>query len=63
MADDKTKAGKADRIRVNVNQKHELRRWCEAFGVTKGTLQEAVKAVGPMVADVKKYLIDRIAAA
>ena len=32
MADDKTKAGKPDRDRINVNEPYELRDWGKKFG-------------------------------
>jgi len=32
MADDKTKTGKADRDRINVNEDYELRDWSKKFG-------------------------------
>ena len=63
MADDKKKTGKHDRIRVNVHQRHELRYWGMALGVTAQRLREATAKVGPMVSDVKRYLIERIQAA
>lgn len=42
--------------RINVNEPYELRRWCAHFGVTEQQLRDAVKKVGPMVADVKRHL-------
>ncbi len=56
MADDKTKAGKGDRDRINVNQEYELRDWSESLGVTPEELRRAVQAVGPMVKDVRRHL-------
>ena len=56
MSDDKAKAGKADRIRINVNEDYELRDWSKKFGVTAEELRKAVKVVGPMSDDVKRYL-------
>ena len=63
MTDDTTKRGKADRTRINTRQAFEVRYWRKAFGVTKLTLIMAVKAVGPLVKEVKQYLINRIRAA
>jgi hypothetical protein len=54
MADDPTKRGPADRSRINVNEDHEVRYWCEKWGVSADELKAAVKAVGPMAADVAK---------
>lgn len=56
MSDNLNKTGKGDDIRINVNQQHELNYWTKELGVTEERLREAVKAVGPMVADVRKYL-------
>lgn len=60
MSDDLTKQGKADRIRINVKQGHERIYWCKALHVTQKDLRAIVRIVGPMVADVKAYLIARI---
>lgn len=56
MPDDKTKRGPADRNRVNVHEKYEVDHWCGQFGCTEAQLKAAVKAVGPMVVDVRRYL-------
>jgi hypothetical protein len=56
MADDKSKVGKPDRDRINVNEDYELRDWSRKFGVTPERLKEAVAKVGPMAADVAKHL-------
>ncbi len=52
MSDDLKNRGQADRLRVNVNEDHEVRYWCGKFGCTEAQLREAVKAVGVMAADV-----------
>jgi hypothetical protein len=56
MADDRSKTGQADRLRINVNERYELDSWSEKLGVTRDRLKEAVTAVGPMAADVERYL-------
>jgi hypothetical protein len=56
MADDKTKAGKPDRDRINVNETYELRDWSKKFGVSEDALKAAVQAVGPMAKDVAQKL-------
>ncbi len=56
MADDKSKTGGGDRLRINVNEDYELRDWSEKFGVTPEKLKDAVKKVGPMADDVRKEL-------
>jgi hypothetical protein len=63
MTDNTRKTGEHDRIRINVNQRYELRYWTMALGVTAMRLREAVGKVGPMVTNVKQYLIERIQAA
>jgi hypothetical protein len=56
MADNLKQTGKADDIRININQDHEVRYWTQQLGVTSAKLREAVQTVGPMVKDVKSYL-------
>lgn len=56
MADDLTKRGPPDGKRININEDWEVRDWVKHFGVTKQQLIDAVKAVGPMTADVKRHL-------
>lgn len=54
--DDPTKRGHSDRIRVNVNELHEVRYWATALRCTENELRAAVEAVGVMVEDVRRYL-------
>lgn len=49
MADDKTKVGKPDRDRIAIH-------WEQHFGESRERIREAVKAVGPIVKDVEKWL-------
>ena len=56
MADDPTKRGPADRIRIDPEAEHEVKYWSEKFGVSPGFLKEVVARVGPMVDDVEKAL-------
>jgi hypothetical protein len=56
MSDDKTKAGKPDRDRINVREKYELRDWSKKFGVTLEQLKAAVEVVGPMAENVRRHL-------
>ena len=55
MADDLTKRGKQDALRINVNEDHELRYWTKALGVSEDELRAAVKAVGVMAKDVRAH--------
>jgi len=56
MADDPSKAGAADRKRINIHQAHEVRHWTKALGVSEEELRAAVKAVGVMADDVRRHL-------
>lgn len=56
MADDLGNRGPQDRARVNTSEAWELKYWTKEFGVTEEQLKAAVKAVGPMVVDVRKKL-------
>ncbi len=54
--DDKSKVGKADDIRIDVNDPNEVRYWTGKFGVSAEELKTAVAAVGVMVKNVKVHL-------
>jgi hypothetical protein len=56
MADDLTKRGEPDRIRINIHEEHELAYWTRKWGISRDTLREAVAKVGVMVKDVAKEL-------
>lgn len=56
MPDDKTKTGKGDDSRIDVNDQSELYYWTKTLGVTAEALKKVVASVGPMVSDVKKNL-------
>jgi hypothetical protein len=56
MADDKTKQGAADRLRINVHESYELEYWSKDLGVTPEKLRELVKEHGVLAADVRKAL-------
>ncbi|NOK01874.1 MULTISPECIES: DUF3606 domain-containing protein [Myxococcus] len=56
MVDDLSKRGPADRSRINVNEPWEVKWWCNEFKCTEAGLRAAVKAVGVMVVDVRRYL-------
>ncbi|QDE93906.1 DUF3606 domain-containing protein [Myxococcus xanthus] len=56
MVDDLSKRGPADRSRINVNEPWEVKWWCNEFKCTETGLRAAVKAVGVMVVDVRRYL-------
>jgi hypothetical protein len=54
MADDKSKRGKPDRSRINVQEDYEFQYWTEELDVSGQQLAAAVRMVGPTVKDVKK---------
>ncbi len=56
MSDDLTKKGPADRTRINIHEPWEVKWWCKELGCTEQQLKDAVKAVGVMVKDVRRYL-------
>jgi len=56
MSDDLNNRGQQNRIRINVNEEHEVRYWTQELGVTREELERAIKAVGVMVEDVRKHL-------
>jgi hypothetical protein len=45
-----------DAEKINVNEPWELAYWTKDLAVTPEQLRQAVKAVGPMVRDVKRHL-------
>jgi len=56
MPDNLNRRQPEDPKRINIHEAWELDYWADTFGVSKEQLIQAVKAVGPMVADVKKKL-------
>jgi hypothetical protein len=56
MADDLGKHGQRDRLRVNINEPHELQAWCAEFHCTPDQLKTAVGRAGVMAVEVLAYL-------
>jgi hypothetical protein len=56
VAGDRSKAGNADRIRINVEDEDELRAWALKFSVSEQRLREAVEKVGPVAQQVAQEL-------
>jgi hypothetical protein len=56
MPDNLHLRGRPDQARINVHEDWELRHWSQKFGVTSQQLINAVRAVGPMAADVARHL-------
>ncbi|GAC1597054.1 MAG: hypothetical protein NVS3B19_19450 [Ginsengibacter sp.] len=59
MSDNKNKAGKADRDRIDINEDYELRDWAEKYNVSAKELRDAVNEVGPMAKDIEAFLKKR----
>ncbi|MCP3476726.1 DUF3606 domain-containing protein [Bradyrhizobium sp. CCGUVB1N3] len=59
MADDLKKRGNPDRSRINLNEEWEREYWKKQLNVSGQQLAGAVRAVGPSVAKVKKYLSEK----
>ncbi len=59
MAEDKSKTGRTDRQRINISEDYELRDWSRKFDASIGELRDAIKVVGPIAADVERYLKKR----
>jgi hypothetical protein len=56
LSDDKSKTGRPDRDRININEDYEVRDWAKKFGVSEDILRSAVKKAGPAASDVAKQL-------
>jgi Protein of unknown function (DUF3606) len=59
MADDRTKKDFRDKTRINVNEDYEKEYWKKRFRVSGQQLAGAVRAVGPSVKKVEKYLNEK----
>lgn len=55
MSDDPKKTG-LDRKLISLGELHEVRSWCNSFGVSEAELRLAVKAVGHSADTVREYL-------
>lgn len=56
MADDRTKRGLQDRLRINMSEDYEVANWSQKWGISHQGLAEAVRKAGPMTAAVAKLL-------
>jgi uncharacterized protein DUF3606 len=56
MTDDKSKTGKSDGARINLNERYEVDYWTKRWKITEQQLRDAIKTVGPIVADVARNL-------
>lgn len=58
MADNLGKKGEIDKTRINISQRWEIDYWVKELSTTETKLRRAVKVVGPMIVDVKRWLRD-----
>jgi hypothetical protein len=56
VADDKTKRGPADRLRINVNEDYEVQHWTKELGVSEERLRALVAKHGVMASDIREAL-------
>ena len=56
MSDDLTNRGEPDRSLINMNEKHEVRYWTEALGLSEAELQRIVDEVGNAAEAVRNRL-------
>lgn len=56
MSDDLSNRGAQDRSRIDVNEAHEIRYWCERFDVSEEVLRKAVADVGVSADKVAEHL-------
>ena len=56
MPDDLTRRGPEDPRYINLNQAHEVRRWCLQLNLTEKELRDAVSLVGNSARAVRTYL-------
>jgi len=57
MADHASKADEGDRHRIDLTEDSDISRWSERLGVSALELQAAVEKVGPVVEDVRRFLL------
>ena len=56
MADDRTKRGSQDRVRINMSEDYEVAYWTKNWGINREQLADAVRQAGPMSAAVARHL-------
>ena len=59
MADDKSKSGRPDRDRIDVNDDDELRNWSKSLNKTPDEIKAAVRVVGDSADKVREHLRPR----
>lgn len=56
MADDRTKRGSQDRVRINMSEEYEVAYWSEKWHISREQLAAAMNKAGPMVSAVARQL-------
>lgn len=56
MPDNLNRRRPEDPKRINIHEAWELEYWSSSLNVSRDRLKQAVKAAGPMVADVRAWL-------
>jgi hypothetical protein len=56
MPEDPKQSGKADDVRINIDQDDEVKYWSRKFGVSEEEIRQAVKTAGPMIKDIRQKL-------
>jgi len=57
MPDNVKRPGPEDRTKININQDYEVGYWMATLGISdQDVLERAVKTVGPLVTNVRKWL-------
>jgi hypothetical protein len=56
MTEEARKRPPQDASRINIEEKWEVRWWCEKLGCNEMRLKNAVRAVGPSTEAVRKYM-------
>lgn len=60
MSDKPKQLGERDGQRIDIRQDTELHYWTREFGISTEQLEEAVRHVGPMVSDIRRFLRRRM---
>lgn len=56
MSDNLKIPGPEDAQKINLSEPYEVRYWCTRLNVDEFTLRLAVRAAGPLVKNVRRYL-------
>ena len=51
-----TKLEKSWEVRINLDERNDILHWSQRLGCSEQQLRDAVRAVGPNAADVRRYV-------